>query len=144
MIVMIHVIFILATLALLVGFFALTNYETRHGMRFYAPYRARLDRTVERVEFILENVNIGAFLRDEIHHFVSRAVHDIVHFSLVIVRAAERLLTRLVRNMRARPEIDTAPRETAREFVKTLSDFKDNLNATHPVRDSSQSTNDGL
>lgn len=129
---MIHIIFILVALALLVGFFILTNYETQHGTRFYAPERARLDRTVERVEFILENVNIGAFLRDEVHHFVSRAGHDIVHFSLVVVRAIERVLTRLVRNMRARPEVDTAPRETAREFVKTLSDFKDNLKATHP------------
>ena len=129
---MIHIIFILVALALFVGFFVLTSYETRHGIRFYAPYRARLDSTVERIEFIVANVNIGEFLRDEMRHFASRIGHDTVHFSLVAVRAVERLLTNLVRRMRAQPEIDTAPRETAREFVKTLSDFKDNLKATHP------------
>ena len=71
-------------------------------------------------------------MRDEILHLASRIGHDIAHFSLLVVRAVERLLTRLVRRLRAQPEIDTAPRETAREFVKTLSDFKDNLKATHP------------
>lgn len=129
---MIYLIFILITVALLVGFFALTDYEARHGIRFCVQYRGRLDRIVERTEFIIANVNLGEFIRDEIRHFISRVGHDIVHFSLIVVRAVERLLTSLVRRLRAQPEIDTAPRETAREFVKTLSDFKDNLKATHP------------
>lgn len=129
---MMQLIFILVALALLIGFFVLTDYETRRGMRFYSAYRARLDQNVERIEFILENVSISAFLRDEIRHFLSRAWYDTIHFSLLAVRAAERFLTRLVRRLRAQPEIDVAPRETAREFVKTLSDFKNNLNATHP------------
>lgn len=127
-----HLIFILITLALLVGFSALTSYEARRGARFFALHRERLDHTVGRIEFIIANVNLGEFLRDEIRHLASRVSHDIAHFSLLAVRAVERLLTRLVRHMRAQPEIDTSPRENAREFVKTLSDFKDNLKATHP------------
>mgnify|MGYP001590659494 CR=1 FL=1 len=110
----------------------LTNYEARRGARLYEPQRARLDRAVERAVFIAEHVNLGEFLRDEVRHLAGRIGHDILHFSLIVVRAVERLLTNLVRRLRSHPEIDTAPRETAREFVKTLSDFKGNLKATHP------------
>jgi len=127
-----NLIFILVAIVLLVGFLALTDYEARRGARFNAQGRARLDSTVERVEFILEHVNLGVFLRDEIRHLAGRIGHDVVHISLIVVRAAERLLTRMVRRLRTHPEVDTAPRETAREFVKTLSDFKGNLKATHP------------
>lgn len=127
-----NLIFVIATLGLLVGFVALTRYETRRGARFYASERARLDRSVERVEFILAHVNLLAFARDETRHFLSRAGHDIAHITLIVVRAVERLLTHAVRRLRASPEIDTSSRETAREFVKTLSDFKSNLQATRP------------
>ena len=129
---MTQVTLILITLVLFVGFFALTKYETQRGARLYAHHRNRLDHVVGRAEFIIENVNIGAFLRDEVHHFASRIGHNIVHVSLIAVRAAERFLTNLVRRIRNHPENDVASRETAREFVKTLSDFKDNLKATHP------------
>lgn len=127
-----YIVFILVSLLLLVGFFVLTSYETRRGVRFFVLQRERLDRIVERTEFIVENVNLGEFIRDEIHHLIGRIGHDIVHFSLIAVRAVERLLTNLVRRLRTHPIVDEAPRETAREFVKTLSDFKDSLNATHP------------
>lgn len=129
---MAYLVLILASFALLAGFFALVNYEARRGSRLYEPNRAKLDRTVERIVFITEHVNLAEFLRDEVRHLVGRIGHDIVHFSLIVVRAIERILTSLVRRLRNHPEVDTAPRETAREFVKTLSDFKDGLNATHP------------
>ncbi|MBI2025743.1 hypothetical protein HYT04_03080 [Candidatus Kaiserbacteria bacterium] len=129
---MIYLIFILASLALLVGFFALTRYEARRGVRFYSAHRDRLDRAVERIVFISEHVNFAEFLRDEVRYFAGRVGHGVAHFSLIGVRSIERLLTDLVRRLRNHPEIDTAPRETAREFVKTLSDFKGSLNATHP------------
>ena len=129
---MTHLILIIVTIAMLVGFLALTDYEKRRGVRLYALYRDRLDRIVARTEFIMENVNLGEFLRDEVRHFVGRVGHDAVHFSLVVVRAAERVLTNLIRRLRTHPEVDIAPRETAREFVKTLSDFKGSQNATHP------------
>jgi hypothetical protein len=127
-----HLIFTIVSLALLVGFFILTRYETRRGTRIFASDRARLDGVVGRVEFILQHVNFGVFLRDEIRHLASRMGHDIVHISLLIVRSAERLLTRLIRHLRTHAEVDTAPRETAREFVKVLAEFKGNLKATHP------------
>lgn len=129
---MVHLIFIVAALGFLAGFFALTAYEARRGVRLYAAQRARLDSNIERIEFILAHINLGEFIQGELRHLASRIGHDIVHFSLLLVRSIERLLTRLVRRLRADPEIDAAPRETAREFVRTLSDFKDNLKATHP------------
>ncbi|MEK7515342.1 MAG: hypothetical protein AAB555_00190 [Patescibacteria group bacterium] len=129
---MAYLVFIFASLALLVGFFALINYEARRGSRLYEPQRAKLDRTVERIVFITEHVNLAEFLRDEVRHLAGKMGHDIAHFSLIVVRAIERILTSLVRRLRNHPEIDTAQRETAREFVKTLSDFKDGLNAKHP------------
>ncbi|MEK7145103.1 MAG: hypothetical protein AAB794_04605 [Patescibacteria group bacterium] len=125
-------IFILVTIALLGGFLALTDYEVRRGTRFFALQRARLDHTVERAEFIFTHIDFGAFVRDEIRAFVARMGHDIAHLFLQAIRAVERLLTRFVRYMRSRHEADTAPGENVREFVKTLSDFKGSLKATHP------------
>lgn len=127
-----YLILIFFTIALLAGFLALTHYEARRGFRFYASGRERFDSAVGRAQFIIENVNLAAFIRDELRHLASRMGHDVAHFSLVTVRAAERGLTRLVRHLRSQPEIDVSTRETAREFVKTLSDFKSNLKATHP------------
>lgn len=133
---MAYLIAVLSTLALFVGFVALTYYEARRTRRFFPLTRARLDANVERIEFIFAHVDLGAFLKEEIHHALNRIGHTVAHISLQVVRATERLLTRLVRHLRVRNEDSVAPRESTREFVKTLSDFKDGLNATHPDIDS--------
>jgi hypothetical protein len=127
-----NLVFLLVSFALLLGFFVLTRYETSKGARVYALKREQLDAFVGRIELIVEHVDLGVFLRDELRHLVGRIGHDIVHLSLTVVRAVERVLTRLVRRLRTHPEVDTAPRETAREFVKVLSEFKDNLKTTDP------------
>ena len=129
---MAYLFFILVTLALLGGFFALTWYEAERGVRLLAPLRARLDRKVEHIEFVLTHVDLAAFLRDEVRRLAHRIGHDIVHLSLQAVRAVERLLTRLIRYFHTRHAVDVAPRETSRPFVKTLADFKGRLKATHP------------
>ena len=127
-----YIISVLIALGLLIGFIALSEYEKRRGMRLFAPLRARLDHAVEHATFILSHVDFGAFLLDETRRIATHFGHIIVHFSLQAVRAAERLLTRLVRYFRIRHAIDTAPRESMREYVKKLSDFKDHLKTTHP------------
>lgn len=129
---MVYLSFILVALALLIGFFILTSREMRRGERVFAPERDRLDKSVARIEFILEQVDLGAFLRNEIRRMAGRFGHMVAHLSLQAIRATERLLTRLVRHLRMRHEIDATPRESARPFVKTLSDFKSRLKATHP------------
>ena len=129
---MANLIFVFATLLLLAGFAALVGYEARRGARVFAARRERLDTFVGRIEFIVTHVDLGEFLREELRHFIGRLGHDAVHLSLIVVRSVERVLTRLVRRLRTHPEVDTAPRETAREFVKVLSEFKDDLKENRP------------
>jgi hypothetical protein len=128
----VYLIFILVTLVLLIGFFVLTVYETERTTRLFAEKRTRLDASVTRAEFILTHVDLAAFLRDEVIRIAHRTVHDVAHFSLLVVRATERALTRLVRYLRTRRSADIVPNENPREFVKTLSDFKDHLEETRP------------
>ncbi|MDP2651835.1 MAG: hypothetical protein Q8O94_01735, partial [bacterium] len=132
LIAMASLIFILVSLALLGGFLMLSEYEARKGTRVFARERARLDEQVERVEFIFAHVNFTSFLREESLRLAHRVAHDIAHLSLQAVRAVERLLTQVVQYLRSRHAVDVMPRENAREFVKTLSDFKGHLETTHP------------
>lgn len=122
-----YLIFIALTLALLGGFLLLTNYEMRRGIRTFPRQRALLDEKVARAEFILEHVDLGAFVREELRRVLHRVGHDIAHLSLLTVRAAERLLTRLVRRLRAYRVEQEAPRESSSAFLRTLSDFKGRL-----------------
>lgn len=129
---MTYLIIVLITLVLLIGFVLLTQYEAQHGVRFFGTRRAKLDAAVERIEFIVEHVDLAAFVQEEVRHAGTRLGHALVNLSLQAVRSVERLLTRLVRYLRMRQDGNIAPRETAREFVKTLSEFKDTLKAAHP------------
>ena len=129
---MVYLVFLFITLALLAGFFVLTSYEERRGARVYAPQRAALDEHIDRIEFVLEHVDLVAFAKDETKRFVGWVSHSAAHLSLQAVRSAERFLTRAVRYLRTRHVVDTAPGENVREFVKTLSDFKEQLKETTP------------
>jgi len=127
-----YLIAILMAIGLLIGFIALSDFEVRRGVRFFAPFRTRLDQRVEQAIFIVTHVDFGSFVRSEIVRIGGIIGHDIVHFSLQAVRITERLLTRLVRYFRTKHAVDTTPRESTREFVKTLTDFKGGLKSTHP------------
>ena len=130
---MLYLVFMLVTLILLAGFLVLTWYETGRGVRVFAPQRARLDRGVEQIELILTHVDLGRFLREETRRLLEIVGHFVAELSLQLVRAIERLLTRLVRHLRMRGAAEpAAPRESVREFVKTLSDFKSGLDPTRP------------
>lgn len=127
---MIPLIFVGASLALLIGFFALTQYEAATGRRFIAAKRTAFDAFVDRMAYIYTHVDLAEFVRDEVRHLAGRAGHAVLEIVLKIVRAVERVLTRMMRYFRAHPDVDVAPRETAREFVRTLSDFKEELRTT--------------
>jgi hypothetical protein len=129
---MMNLLFIFTTLAFLIGFFAFVGYEERRGARIFAGVRTRFDQNIERVEFILAHVDFAALLFDEMRRFASHLMHGSAHLSLLAVRAIERVLTRIVRNFRTQHEVNAAPRESTRGYVKTLSDFKGRLKATHP------------
>jgi hypothetical protein len=127
-----YLVTVLASIALLAGFFALTCVEKRRGTRVLAPARDRLDQKVSRIEFILAHVDLAEFARDEVRRAINRIGHDVAHLTLQVVRSAERLLTRAVRYLRSQQDVDATPRESSRPFVKTLSDFKDRLKASRP------------
>ncbi len=130
---MAYLVAILASLALLVAFLGLTAYEAARGVRFLAGFRAQLDTHVERAEFIVAHVDLAAFLREEVRRLSALVAHAVAHATLRAVRFAERLLTRAVRYLRMHGHVDGTPsREASREFVKTLADFKEQLEASHP------------
>lgn len=129
---MANLLFILVSYVLLAGFFMLSAYEGRRGTRVFNGSRTKLDQNVKKIEFILEHVDLGAFLLEELRRLMARLGHDIAHLSLMAVRAAERLLTRIVRHFRTQHAVDVTPRESTRGYVKTLSDFKDRLKAIRP------------
>lgn len=130
---MMYLTLILTTIALLAAFMSLVQYEEEHGVRFFAPKRSELDGFVERAEFIVEHVDLAAFVREEVRRAGTIAGHSVVTVSLQAVRAVERLLTRLVRYLRTRNESIAEPQESTREFVRTLADFKDTLKTTYPA-----------
>lgn len=129
---MAYLALLLITVALLVGFFMLTLYERGLGARLFTERRELFDRRVGRIEFVLTHVDFGAFAREETRRFASNIGHRVAHFSLQVVRAVERLLTRLVRSLRSQHSVEVRPTGETREFVKTLSDFKDRLKDTMP------------
>lgn len=124
--------FILISLVLVVGYIALLTLESRRGARFFAPQRTRLDQAVEQGTFILTHVDFASFAAEEAKRLAHRLTHDLAHFSLQSVRTAERLLTRLVRHLRAKNTSTHAPQESPRPFVRTLSEFKGHIKATRP------------
>ena len=129
---MTYLLVILVSTALLIGFYGLTVFETSRGVRIARDARTWLDRKMSHVEFVFSHVDLAGFLREEFALLFTRVSHAVAQLSLQGVRFAERMLTRLVRHLRARQAASAAPRTDAREFVRTLSDFKDQLKSTRP------------
>lgn len=117
------------------GFVVLTRYEKVRGARVFNGPRTQLDERIYNAQFILKHVDLPAFLQEELERFMRVIGHAIAHLSLQLVRATERLLTRLVRHLRTQHTEPLAPRESARPFVKTLSAFKDTLKTNAPNPD---------
>ena len=86
---------------LLSGFLVLVRYETGHGTRYFASARARLDSRVEKAVFVARHVDWSAVVAHAVRSASARIVHDVAHAILIIVRILERLLTRIVRYLRA-------------------------------------------
>ena len=123
---------ILISLGLLVGYVGFLALESRRGARFFESRRTRLDQAVGQGMFVLTHVDFAGFVREEAMRFAHRLTHDMAHLSLTSIRILERLLTRLVRYLRARSTNAYTPQESARPFVRTLSEFKGHIKATRP------------
>ncbi len=124
--------FIFISFGLLTSYIGFLLFESRRGTRFLVPHRVRLDRTIERSAFIFAHVDFASFAHEEAKRFTHRLTHDVAHLSLTSVRILERLLTRLVRHLRAKSISERTPQESARSFVRTLSEFKGQIKATRP------------
>jgi hypothetical protein len=129
---MVLIAILLTSVVFFAGFLILTSYEARRGARFLAPQRTVFDTRVTRFNFILEHVDFESFAREQIRVLIAHVAHDVAHLSLISVRSVERLLTRLVRQLRTRHGIATASATAPRAFVKTMSDFKQHLITNRP------------
>lgn len=116
---MAFIIPILLALAALAGFLSLTYFETTHGVRILGGLRRRLDRRVGQATFIIQHVDLGAFVRDTLRAFAERIIHDVAHVSLIAVRFVERMLTRVVRHQRGlKEEAAAKPPRSFREAIR--------------------------
>lgn len=88
-----------------------------------------LDKRVARVSFIIAHVDWSAFAKHLVRSNTERALHDVAHGSLIVVRFIERTLTGVVRAMRERRSglvlpasgrQHTSLRETLRGFRRAL------------------------
>jgi len=119
-------------IALFAGLLLLTRYEAAHSARFFAARRSAFDLRLTHLQFALTHIDFESFVREQAHILGARIAHDIAHLALLIVRAVERILTRLVKQLRARHGIVAVNTATPRAFVKTMSDFKQHLATTRP------------
>lgn len=124
---------ILAALILCAGYLAILFAERVRGARYLERERARLDRAVVQARFIVRHVDFASFVREELVRLARAAAHQAAAWLLAAVRSLEALLSRIVRRLRLHPEGAPAPSgESARHFVRTLSAFKVELEATRP------------
>ena len=117
---------ILSSLLLLVAFVLWAHFETTRGFRVGASVRKRLDRQVARTGFVLTHIDWHAFTRHVTRTTLERVAHDVVHTTLVVVRAVERTLTRLIRSLRervAKHEPSAEPVEGS-QLIATLIRFR--------------------
>ena len=121
--------FIIIALMVLAAYLGVLVLEARRVGRYFEVYRLRLDRVAEQTRLIVTHVDLAGFVRDETLRAVRYLVHQGAHMALQVVRAAERLLTRLVRHLRLHPEAPHPGGESNRSFVRALSEFKGQLEA---------------
>lgn len=124
-----YVIAILVSFALLAGFTLVSWMETRSGVRVLGGARKRLDRSVTRVSYVVTHIDWGGFFTHMAKVIAERVVHDIVHTTLVAVRATERTLTRAIRILRERIAHRTpdGPPVEGSQLIATIVRFRKNL-----------------
>ncbi len=120
---MTYLYFILASIVLFSGFLGLTLAEARTGRRVFAQPRRALDKKVAQAMFLIEHVNWSDFLSHFVQSIAARVVHDIAHWSLLLVRFIERRLTAIVRYMRDRRPNLLAPRPSRRSPIVQTADY---------------------
>ena len=117
---MTYLLLILASIALFAGFFGVTVVEARTGTRYFAPVRAKLDKRVARIAFVIKHVDWLEFFTHLIQSFIERVLHDVAHWTLIVVRFIERELTNVVRYLRDRRPNLLAPKPSRTPIFKQV------------------------
>ena len=123
---------IIATLTLLAAYVAILMVEAYRGVRFAPAYRERLDDIVLQGQFIVAHVDFSSFFKSESKRITLYLVHESAHLALQAVRSVERFLTTIVKRLRLHPEAPLPEGLSERHFVRTLSEFKGQLETTRP------------
>jgi len=123
-----YIIAEISTIALFVGFIALTQYESNRKVRFFESTRLKLDRVVARGIFVWTHVALTAFIRDFAKDMFMRVAHDSTSMALRVTQFIERQLTRAVYELRSHFTHNSpqAPKSTS-PFVIAITDFKHEL-----------------
>lgn len=90
---------ILSVAALLAAFLVLTVFERRRGARVFSAARLAFDEKVSSATKALVAFD-DARIMHAAHEVFRHALHSTTHHLLIGVRFLERLLTRVVRNIR--------------------------------------------
>lgn len=124
-----YLITVLALTLLLVGFLVLSWVETSRGFRILGTPRTKLDRQVARLSYIAIHIDWAGFFAHLAKTTAARVLHDVVHTTLLVVRATERTLTRAIRTLRARLAMHTPPGEESEgsQLIATIVRFRKNL-----------------
>ncbi len=124
-----YLIVILASLLLLLGFVLWSWFETTHGFRLLARPRRTFDRQVARTYFIITHIDWGAFIAHIAKITFERVAHDVVHTTLLLVRATERILTRTIRTLRERVASHESTGEPVEgsQLIATIIRFRKSL-----------------
>jgi hypothetical protein len=124
-----YLISILGSLLLLTGFVLWSWLETRSGFRLFGGTRRALDRRVSRTAFVVEHIDWAAFFAHLARSTAERLAHDVVHTTLLVVRATERTLTRLIRTLRERLAKNAPVEEPVEgsQLIATLIRFRKSL-----------------
>lgn len=124
-----YLIAVLVTTLLLCGFILLSLLETKRQKRLFGGVRRTFDKQVARVGYVITHIDWAAFFAHVTKSTLERVAHDVVHTTLLGVRATERALTRAIRTLRERVATHTAdePVPEGSQLVATIVKFRKNL-----------------
>ncbi|MDB5195397.1 MAG: hypothetical protein JWO84_581 [Parcubacteria group bacterium] len=121
-----YLVAVLASLLLLVGFVMWSWLETRTGFRLFPRSRRRFDSKVARTAFVIRHIDWAAFFQHLARSSAERIAHDLVHTTLIVVRAMERMLTRTIRTLRERvaQSAEDGPPVEGSQLIATIVRFR--------------------
>lgn len=125
---------LLASIALFTGFLALTALESAKRFRVAPVSRGKLDRQVKRLSFVVRHVDWSAFIGQLVRNAFEIIVHDVAHAILLIIRALERFLTRIVVGLRTRRLSRSGDPGTVSTVVERLAHLRETLKRARAER----------